>query len=217
METSEQLGIKLSIAHYRREHPYFTQIKNLVESDVIGKVMLVNLHVFQPPGSAIIGHTEDQWRLDPNMSGGGYFYDLAPHQLDLMIHFFGTSHKASGVSGNLSHMYKVDDATSGSILFDNEVLFNGIWWFSCSPGHAKDCCEIIGTKGRLSFSFFDWKPIVVEVGDKKEKITTDALPHVQLPMIEKVVSYFQDEGPNPCTAKDGVEVMKLMEIFTRKV
>jgi predicted dehydrogenase len=76
METSEQLGIKLSIAHYRREHPYFKKIKNLVESDVIGKVMLVNLHVFQPPGSAIIGQTEDQWRLDPNMSGGGYFYDL---------------------------------------------------------------------------------------------------------------------------------------------
>jgi hypothetical protein len=36
-------------------------------------------------------------------------------------------------------------------------------------------------------------------------------------MIEKVVSYFQDEGPNPCTAKDGVEVMKLMEIFAKKV
>jgi predicted dehydrogenase len=87
-----------------------------------------------------------------------------------MIHFFGTSYKATGVSGNLSHVYKVDDATSGSILFDNEVLFSGVWWFSCSPEHAKDCCEIVGTKAGFLLAFFDWKPIVVEVGDKKETI-----------------------------------------------
>ena len=24
------------------------------------------------------------WRLQPDISGGGYFYDLAPHQLDLL-------------------------------------------------------------------------------------------------------------------------------------
>lgn len=216
MEASEESGVKLTIAHYRREHPYFKKIKSLIDSNAIGKVTLVNLQVYQPPGSTLIGQTADQWRLDAKISGGGYFYDLAPHQLDLMIHFFGSSYKAAGVSGNLNYMYDVDDVTSGSILFKNEVLFNGTWWFSCAPGHAKDYCEIIGTKGRISFSFFDWKPIVLEAENKKEIFNPDSLPHVQLPMIEKVVAYFQNEGPNPCTATDGVEIMKLMELFTKK-
>jgi predicted dehydrogenase len=216
METSEQTGVKLSVAHYRREHPYFKKIKSLLDSDVIGKPILVNLQVFQPVRSAIIGQTEDQWRLNAKVSGGGYFYDLAPHQLDLLIHFFGSGYHASGLSGNLTTVYNVDDATAGSILFDNEVLFTGTWCFSAPPEQAKDHCEIIGTKGRITFSFFDWQPIIVEAGNGREIFNPEALDHVQLPMIEKVSAYFRGEGLNPCSARDGVEVMKLMEIFTKK-
>jgi hypothetical protein len=35
-------------------------------------------------------------------------------------------------------------------------------------------------------------------------------------MIEKVVEYFLGQSPNPCSAEEGVEVMKMMEAFTRK-
>ncbi len=216
MEAAEQTGIKLSVAHYRRQLPYFKKIKSLIDEDAIGRVLLVNLQVLQPSKSEIIGQTEDQWRLNPSISGGGYFYDLAPHQLDLLIYFFGSDYTASGISENLSRAYYADDATSGSILFNKEVLFTGTWCFSCAPEHAKDYCEIIGTMGRITFSFFDWKPIILDAGNRQETFNLDSLEHVQLPMIEKVVEYFRDEGPNPCSAKDGVEVMKLMEIFTKK-
>jgi hypothetical protein len=33
-------------------------------------------------------------------------------------------------------------------------------------------------------------------------------------MIEKVVEYFLGESSNPCSGKDGVEVMRLIDIFT---
>jgi predicted dehydrogenase len=217
MEVSEQGGVKLSVAHYRREHPYFKKVKDLIDSGVIGEVLMANIQIFQPQSSAIIGQTEDQWRLNPKISGGGYFYDLAPHQLDLMIHFFGPVTKASGISGNISQSYEADDATSGTILFNNQVLFTGTWCFSCSPIHATDYCEIIGTKGRITFSFFDWKPIVVDAESVKETINPEALAHVQLPMIEKVVEYFQDKGPNPCSAMDGVIVMELIDSFAGKI
>jgi hypothetical protein len=35
-------------------------------------------------------------------------------------------------------------------------------------------------------------------------------------MIEKVVEYFLGRGPNPCSAEEGVEVMKMMAAFTRR-
>jgi len=35
-------------------------------------------------------------------------------------------------------------------------------------------------------------------------------------MIEKVVEYFLGEGSNPCSAENGVEVMRLLDAFTIK-
>jgi hypothetical protein len=41
----------------------------------------------------------------------------------------------------------------------------------------------------------------------------DPLPHVQQPMIGKVVEYFLGLSPNPCSASEGVEVMQLIDAF----
>ncbi len=40
--------------------------------------------------------------------------------------------------------------------------------------------------------------------------------HVQQPLIEKVVEYFLDKGPNPCSAQDGAKAMQLIDSFTGK-
>jgi hypothetical protein len=35
-------------------------------------------------------------------------------------------------------------------------------------------------------------------------------------MIGKVVEYFLDESPNPCSGDDGAQVMQLIDCFTTK-
>src|SRR5678815_1805352 len=79
-----ETGAKISIAHYRRQQPLFLAIKKLLQEKAIGDVRLVNLNLLQPHQSDMITKTETNWRIDPSVSGGGLFYDLAPHQLDLM-------------------------------------------------------------------------------------------------------------------------------------
>jgi hypothetical protein len=32
-------------------------------------------------------------------------------------------------------------------------------------------------------------------------------------MIEKIVNYFLDKGPNPCSAKEAIQSMQVMEAF----
>ena len=51
---------------------------------------------------------------------------------------------------------------------------------------------------------------------KRKLLTFDPLQHVQQPMIEKVVEYFLDEGPNPVSGEEGVKVMKLIDEFIAK-
>jgi hypothetical protein len=82
------------------------------------------------------------------------------------------------------------------------------------PEEARDECEIIGAKGKITFSVFDHKPVTLINKDEKQEWQFEKLAHVQQPMIEKVVSYFLGESTNPCSAVEGLEVMKIIDSFT---
>lgn len=213
-KAAKQTGVKITVAHYRRQQPLFLKVKELLEQKAIGDVRLVDLKMLQPHQSEIITKTETNWRIDPSVSGGGLFYDLAPHQLDLMMYFFGTPKKISGIAFNSSHFYNADDITCGQILFDSGVVFNGTWCFTVAE--RKDQCEIIGSEGKLSFPIFDHKELMLEKQGTKTTIEFERMPHVQQPMIQKVVEYFLDQSPNPCSATEGVEVMKMMDAIAGK-
>ena len=207
-----ETGVKISIAHYRRAQPLFRKIKSLVESSQIGKITLAELCLYQPAGTDLVASTEQNWRLDPSVSGGGLFHDLAPHQLDLMVYFFGKARQASGFSMNAAGLYHADDLVSGSVVFDNRVLFHGAWNFACTE--RKDECILWGTEGSLRFSVFGSEPLAIRNRRGEENLAFDPLQHVQQPMIAQVVSYFLGLGPNPCTVEEGVHVMQLIDSFT---
>ena len=115
---------------------------------------------------------------------------------------------------NQAGLYKAADTVAGNILFKNGVVFSGLWSFGIPTVAEKDFCEITGTNGKISFPVFDGRTITVTINDTTEQFTFDALQHVQQPMIEKVVSYFLDDGENPCSGTDGALVMKWMEEIT---
>ncbi len=209
--------MKLSVAHYRRTQPFFVKLKELLESKIAGEVKFINLQYLAPPVSAEqLKETKINWRVDPGIAGGGLFHDLAPHQLDLMLYLFGKIKKANGISANQAGLYKADDIVTGTMLFDNGEIFNGLWCFTVPGEEAKDTCEIIGTEGKISFSVFGEPEITISKKGETATIHFERPEHVQQPMIEKVVQYFLGKGENPGTAEDGVEVMRIMEAFTYK-
>ena len=216
IRAAEEKNIKLSVAHYRRAQPLYTRIKSLLDEKAIGKPLFANLELYKRPLSdEELKLPGKAWRVDAAVSGGGLFYDLGPHQLDMMYYFFGETSKVSGIAHNQSGVLKVNDIVSGNILFKNGVLFHGIWCFNTPAEEEKDRCEIIGSEGKISFSFFEHQPIVITRSGKTEKLSFDPLPHVQQPMIEKVVDYFLGRGANPCSGEEGVEVMRLISIFDK--
>lgn len=215
-DTAKKNNIKLSVAHYRRAQPLFKKIKQLVNENAIGNPLYARLELYKKPATKEYLTAEHTgWRVDAAVAGGGLFNDLSPHQLDLMYYFFGETEKASGLSTNQGGVYKADDIVSGNILFKSRVIFNGLWCFNAPE--EKDNCEIVGTNGKINFSFFEHKPVVVTINGQTETLTFDPLPHVQQPMIEKVVEYFLDEGPNPDSGEEGVVVMQLIDKFTGRL
>ncbi len=215
LKAAAESNIKLSVAHYRREQPMFKKIKEQLQTKAIGDLRFINLQFLKSAVTAAeLEQPKTKWRVNPAIAGGGLFHDLAPHQLDLMLYYFGGINKASGVAVNQCGLYAADDIVSGNILFNNGVVFQGLWCFTVSAGEQKDLCEIIGTGGKISFSVFGDYTITVTRNGKTETIHFDKLEHVQQPMINKVVEYFLDESSNPCSAADGVEVMGIIDVFT---
>lgn len=214
---SQTHDTKLCVAHYRRQLPVFKKIKSLLEEKVIGDIRLVDLRLFQAPNKNIIANTEVNWRVDPAISGGGLFHDLAPHQLDLMYYFFGNVTSVQGYSTNQAGLYEADDVTGGQLLFENGIILNGLWCFTVAEEDVEDVCRIVGSEGTISFSVFG-SNIRVSTGGKVENISLPYPPHVEQPMIEAVVQYFSGSSSfNPCSAEEAAVVMGWMDTMTSKI
>lgn len=203
---------KIVIAHYRRNLPAFQKVKKLLDQNSIGKVLFADIQILQSKNAAIIAKTDDNWRLNPETSGGGYFHDIAPHQIDLMLHYFGDIKNAEGFATSTLNN-KVDDVVNGIIAFKNDIQFRGIWNFSVSEKDVKDECKIYGENGTITFSFYGEK-VFLQTSDNEEVFSFKNPDHVQQPLIEQTVNYFLGKAKNPCSIENGVQVMKILDKFT---
>lgn len=75
---SEQTGVPCYVAYYRRYLPYFQRVKEIIREGRIGNITNVQVRFSAPPRELDYNSTRElPWRLQPDISGGGYFYDLA--------------------------------------------------------------------------------------------------------------------------------------------
>lgn len=205
-------SVKLAVAHYRRKMPAFLKVKELLVGKAIGEVRLIDVQILQSTKTDIIAATSENWRLNPEISGGGYFYDLAPHQIDLMLSWFGLPEKMKGFGVNQQGVYPANDVVNGIIEFPENIQFRGVWAFNIAESDKLDRCTIYGSRGSITFSFFG-DQVVITTPENTENFTFPSLPHVQKPMIEATVNYFLGEGENPCTIEDAIRGMEVMEAF----
>ena len=198
---SEQTGVPCFVAYYRRYLPYFQKVKEIIENGTIGKVINVQIRFSVPPRDLDYKNEKElPWRLQPDLAGGGYFYDLAPHQIDLLQNIFGVITRAHGYPANRAHLYKAEDTVSACFFFENGVTGSGSWCFVGHESAKEDRIEIIGDKGSLSFSVFTYEPIVLITSEGKQSITVPNPSYVQLPMIKHVIEHLQGIGHCDCTS-----------------
>jgi predicted dehydrogenase len=211
MAMEKQYEIKASVAHYRRGLPLFNKIKQLVNDGAIGKVKLILLKTLQPPVSKIITQTEDNWRINPEISGGGLFHDLSPHQLDIMYWIFGIPQQVFVQTANQGKLYNMPDLTMVQLAFANDIYFNGVWDFHVAESATADTCEIIGDKGSIRFSFFRASTIELITDAGTETLELEYPINIQQPHINNVVKFFRGEGANPCTLEEALVTMRVMD------
>lgn len=192
-EISEKFGVPVFVAYYRRTLPGFLKIKSLIESGEIGKPRFANFQIYNYP-------SEDEkagrlpWRVMPEISGAGHFFDLGSHQLDYLDFLFGPVLKVSSLAVNQARNYNAEDFISAQFLFSDNIVGTGIWSFSVSQESNRDYFEVVGEKGIIKTSTFTCEPIVLVNGNGRSEFAHERPENIQLHLIEQIVSALSGKG-----------------------
>ena len=214
---SQTTGMPCFVAYYRRYLDYFNRVKQLVSGGEIGNVVNVQIRFAVPPRDLDYNSRNLPWRVQADIAGGGYFYDLAPHQIDLLQEMFGPIIEAEGYTANRGGLYETEDTVSACFRFANGVPGSGSWCFVSHESAKEDSIQIIGDKGSVSFSVFTYAPISLHTQRGHEFIRVDNPPYVQLPLIKNVVEHLQGTAICTCDCVSATSVNWVVDRILVKV
>lgn len=208
IQACEKANVPLFTAFYRRALPRFLKIKTLLDEGQIGSVRGVNLRLYQPP-SVQDQKGAKQWRVDPTIAGGGYFVDLGAHMIDLLQYMVGPIVSATGFSSNQGKLYKAEDTVSATFTFESGAHGVGLWSFSANEN--LDSTEIIGSRGKITYSTFLELPILLEKEGTVSRFDIPHPEHVQQPLIQNIVDELLGLGKSPSTGRTGAMTSWVMD------
>ncbi|MDO6436896.1 Gfo/Idh/MocA family oxidoreductase [Cyclobacterium sp. 1_MG-2023] len=190
----EEAGVPLFVAYYRRTLPNFLKVKSLIEEGAIGDPRYVNIVINQSKHPDVI-KDESNWRIDPEVAGGGYFYDLGSHQLDYLDFLFGPMKEVNGVAANQSGDYPAEDIVLGNFIFESGVLGSGNWCFTTGETSQKDEIVIIGNKGEIRFPCFWGTSVTLKRDGKADEVFEFEMPeNIQFFLIQSIVNELLGKG-----------------------
>ncbi|MDF2501979.1 MAG: Gfo/Idh/MocA family oxidoreductase [Anaerosporomusa subterranea] len=206
--------IPLFVAYYRRAMPRFLKVKELLDGNAIGAVRFVQVSQYARPSEKDLAKALS-WRVDPQIAGGGYFYDMGSHTIDFLDFLFGPIAKAQGYASNQAGLYAAEDTVAGSFVFKSGLQGAGTWCFAAPYDY--EAVEIIGEKGRLIVSMFANLPVRLITGAGEEQFMIEHPAHVQQPLIETVVNELLGLGNCLSSGITGARVNWVMEQMVKRI
>ena len=140
-EAFGRASLPLFVSYYRRHLPRFLKVKAILESGSLGRIVAINYRMDKRP-------REKGWAVDVAQSGGGHFYGLAGHMLDLFDDWFGPLEYAGSATVNSIPRDTAEDAVSLSFSTPGGAAGSAAWNFAASQ--SGDELTIDGTRGRIT-------------------------------------------------------------------
>lgn len=209
MEACRSAGVPLFVAYYRRALPRFLKVKELLETQVIGDIRFVTTTLYMGPRPDELDPENLPWRVIPEIAGGGLFVDLGSHMFDFLDYVLGPIQEARGFAANQQNLYPAEDMVTAAFVFESGVQGVGVWNFGGFD--QVDLTEIVGSKGKISFSTFDAEPVVLATGDGVTEFAIEYPEHIQQPLIQTVVDDLTGTGRCPSTGESAARTTWVMD------
>jgi predicted dehydrogenase len=215
IRVSEETGMPIFVAYYRRSLPAFLKVKELVTDGIIGKPLTVNIRLHKSSGEKDQFPDQQSWHTNPEIAGAGYFYDLASHQFDYLDFVFGPITEVKGIAKNLAGFYTTEDTVSAAFTFDSGVTGTGSWCFVASKGNEEDIIEISGTKGKLTFSSFQHGGVKLTSPEGTISFSFQNPENIAHYLIQQVVQELRGEGSCVSTGYSAARTSWVLEEIVR--
>jgi predicted dehydrogenase len=202
----EAAGVPLWVAYYRRALPRYLLVRDLVRDGVASTITSVQIELFAPLASP---ERARSWRFDPAVAGGGLFFDMGAHCVDLIDFLVGPLSGVSAFALNTGGAYEAEDLVVASFRAGDRTAGTGT--FNFNADRAADRIEITGTRGSIRFSVFRDDEIVVTSGEAEQRYESRNPAHVHQPMIQTIVDELRGEGQCESTAASALRAAAVME------
>ena len=201
-------GVKLGIAYYRHYYPVIHRIKELIQSEKIGKVTVAQMNAFSrhnpQPGEP------RAWLLDAKQSGGGPMIDFGVHRLEVLIHLFGDVSHVTGTTDNLYFKDRdVEDTAITILRFKKDV--QAVLTTTHTALDNQDTLDIFGTRGSIRVPSLNKGDILIYIENTVYEESLPSHKNIHLPLIEDFAEAIQ-RNRNPGVGGDiGLKVTEIVD------
>jgi predicted dehydrogenase len=208
-------GVKFMICFPSRARPEILFAKHVLDQGWLGDVTLMRARIAH---MAALDHWfsgGSAWFGEEDQAGGGAFFDLGCHRVDIMRWLLGEPSSVVTQMQNFSGAYDIDDNMVSVIKFRNNAL--GIIDVSWVHRHGPNPLEIYGTDGYLGIDAAPNGPRIqlvsnrISMGDLQGYVIPAQLPPAQPHPLNQWVSAIKDDTPMHINIFDGWNLVQMME------
>ncbi len=138
-------GVRLGIAYYRHFYPVIARIKQILESEEIGRPVIAQINAFERfnPGP----HEARHWLMRAAEAGGGPMFDFGCHRLEVLINLFGAVQRVVGSTANVVFDREVEDTATACLHFESGPIATlAVTHAAMEP---QDTLSVFGSAGSL--------------------------------------------------------------------
>ena len=208
-EAFKEAGVPLYVGHYRRALPRFLKIREMLNEGCIGKPLSIE---FELNRVFSLKEANESWLYNPVLSGGGKFYDIAPHTVDIINFLFGDITKVNGYAKNLGTGCPLENEVEMRFVTEKNVA--GRAKFHCTAQEKSDRIHVLGMNGSMEFSIHGKTDVIVRniQGEVIEQMELPDPKTVEQPMVQSVVEDLL--GMSECESK-AEDVLVTYEIIDK--
>jgi predicted dehydrogenase len=141
LDAVARAGVKLGVAYPRRFHPGMRELKARIDDGRLGTIAHCHAEQNAPAGLFM---NPQSWRADPAEAPAGGMTASGVHNLDAMIHLFGTIEEVYATSLRRAVSYNAEDTTSVMLGFVNGMSATLLSSIVTAVGYR---LAVFGTRG----------------------------------------------------------------------
>jgi 1,5-anhydro-D-fructose reductase (1,5-anhydro-D-mannitol-forming) len=211
----EDSGVRFMISLPSRTRPEILFAKKVLDDGLLGEVTTMRARIAH---TAALDHWfsgGSAWFASEEQAGGGAFFDLGCHRVDIMRWFLGEPVSVVSQMNNFSSAYDIDDNMVSVVTFRNRAI--GILDVSWVHRYGPNPLEIYGTGGYLGIEASPNGPRIQLIssqlnhGDISGYIIPSNLPAALPSPLHQWVSSIKDGTTPTITIYDGWALVQMLD------